>query len=62
MDPKRIDRPASVHECPVCHHPQTRIQRVLSQSTRGSINYVCTRAGECSVGIDLRQVTTWVKV
>ncbi len=59
--PKRIDRPAAVHDCPICHHPQTKIQRLLSGAAHGSTSYVCTR-GDCSVGIDLHKVNTWVAV
>jgi hypothetical protein len=52
--------PAAIHNCPVCHRPQTRIQRRLTPTTGGSIIYVCIRAKECSVGIDLSKVDTWV--
>jgi hypothetical protein len=62
FQPKRTDRPVSLHHCPVCQHPQTKIQRLLGDSARGSTNYVCARASECSLGIDLAKVTTWVAV
>jgi hypothetical protein len=60
--PKRTDRPPVVRECPVCHQRQTKIQRRLSGETNGSTIYVCARWGECSVGIDLSKVETWVAV
>jgi hypothetical protein len=50
-----------VRECPVCHFPQTKIQRRLSDGKHGSTNYVCSRV-ECVVGIDLAKVDTWVAV
>lgn len=52
---------AILHQCPVCHHPQTRIQRKLGDEKSGSISYVCSRA-ECVVGINLTRVDTWVAV
>jgi hypothetical protein len=60
--PKRSDGVVSVHQCPVCHQPQTKIQRRLGEETRGATNYVCARFGQCSVGIDLTKVATWVAV
>jgi hypothetical protein len=62
MQPKRNDHPPALHQCPVCHHPQTKIQRRLSATTHGSTVYVCLRTGECSIGLDLRKVDTWVAV
>lgn len=62
MQPKRNERPVSIHHCPVCHHPQTKIQRRLGGEAHGSTNYVCTRAGDCIVGINLSKVDTWVAV
>lgn len=59
---KRADRPPVTHECPVCHRPQTKIQRRLTDSTRGSTIFVCARSGECSIGINLTKVETWVAV
>jgi hypothetical protein len=59
-DSKLPPRPV-VHQCPVCHCPQTKIQRKLSDDKRGSTNYVCSRV-ECSVGINLALVDTWVAV
>jgi hypothetical protein len=50
-----------VHQCPVCHHPQTKIQRKLSDDKHGATNYVCARV-ECAVGINLARVDTWVAV
>jgi hypothetical protein len=64
--PKRSPHPPLVppaHRCPVCLHPQTRIQRLLGDSARsGSTNYVCTRVGECGIAIDLAKVSTWTAV
>ena len=57
---KELPRPA-VHQCPVCHFPQTKIQRILGEGKYGSISYVCSRA-ECSVGLDLSKIDTWSAV
>jgi hypothetical protein len=51
-----------VHQCPVCHHPQTKLQRVLTAKSNGSTIYVCTRVGDCAVGVNLTKVETWVVV
>jgi hypothetical protein len=59
---KKNDRPPVVRECPVCHHPQTKIQRCLNGNPTGSIAYVCARADQCSVGMNLSKVATWVAV
>lgn len=51
-----------VHQCPVCGHPQTKIQRKLADDKpRGSTTYVCART-DCAVGINLALVDTWVAV
>ena len=62
IQPKRSDAPPPVHQCPVCHHPQTKIQRRLGENTHGSTIYVCARSGDCSVGVNLAKVETWVVV
>ena len=62
MQPKGNDRPPVVRQCPVCHHPQTKIQRLLNGNTTGGVVYVCARADECSVGMNLSKVDTWVAV
>lgn len=62
MPPKRKDPVPALHHCPVCHQPQTKIQRRVVGSTGGSTIYVCARVGECSVGMDLRKVETWMAV
>ncbi|MGE5815523.1 MAG: hypothetical protein ACM36C_13625 [Acidobacteriota bacterium] len=63
MQPKRKNLAPSIHECPVCHHPQTKLQRRrVGAATGGSTIYVCTRAAECSLGINLSKVDTWVAV
>jgi hypothetical protein len=59
---KSSERPQLRPECPVCHHPQTRVQRRLSETKNGSMTYVCTRVGQCSVGMNLDKVDTWVAV
>jgi hypothetical protein len=59
-DHKLSPRPV-LHECPVCHHPQTKIKRKLSDDKHGATNYVCSRA-ECAIGINLSQVDTWEPV
>lgn len=51
-----------LHECPVCHHAQTKIQRKTSTERLGATNYVCARAGQCALGINLTKVDTWVAV
>ena len=59
-DPKSPPRPVP-HHCPVCQHPQTKIQRKLSEDRHGSTNFVCTRP-ECPIGINLAQVANWTAV
>ena len=56
------ESPGSTHQCPVCHQPQTKLQRRLSATQNGSAIYVCPRTGECSVGVDLAKLDTWVVV
>jgi hypothetical protein len=60
--PKTAPKPAILHECPVCHFPQTKIQRKVGNERLGATNYVCARAGDCSLGINLMKVETWVVV
>ena len=62
MQPKRGENPAPLHQCPVCQHPQTKLKRRLSDTTHGSTIYLCTRAGECSIGVNLTKIETWVAV
>lgn len=62
MTSKRNDHQPAVHQCPVCHQPQIKIQRRLGATTHGSTIYVCARSGECSIGINLSKVETWVAV
>ncbi len=52
----------NLHECPVCNHPQTKIQRRLGTDKLGATNYVCTRTGECCLAINLTKVENWVVV
>jgi hypothetical protein len=59
---QRKEPAPSLHQCPVCHHPQTKLQRKLGGIARGSTIYVCARADECSVGMNLSKVETWVAV
>lgn len=61
MPDHKLSAPAAVHQCPVCHHPQTKIRRKLSDEKQGATNYVCTRV-ECVIGINLSKVDTWVAV
>ncbi len=58
---KRHDPIPPAHQCPACHYPQTKLQRRLSPTTNGSIIYVCTRS-ECSIGVNLTKIDTWVAV
>lgn len=60
--PKRLEPAQPAHRCPVCHHPQTKIQRRLGDTPRGATIYVCARSGDCSVGMNLSKVDTWVCV
>ena len=62
VQPKGIDRPHLPPECPVCHHPQTKVQRRLTASRNGSTMYVCARVGQCSIGMNLNKMDTWVAV
>jgi hypothetical protein len=62
MQSKASESLSRVHQCPVCHHPQTKLQRRLTEKTNGSTIYVCARSGECSVGVNLTKVETWVAV
>jgi hypothetical protein len=61
MTDRKLPAPAVLHHCPVCHLPQTKIQRKLNDEKHGATNYVCARA-ECVLGIDLAKVDTWVAV
>ena len=60
--PKQKDAASAIHVCPVCHQPQTKIQRVIGSTTRGSTVYVCARDGECIVGVSLSKIDNWVAV
>jgi hypothetical protein len=62
MQPKASIRPPVLHLCPVCHQPQTKIQRRLSGTANGSTIYICARVDQCSVGMNLTKVDTWVAV
>jgi hypothetical protein len=55
---RSYDRP----QCPVCHHPQTKLQRRLTATTNGSTMFVCTRVGQCSIAMNLDKMDTWVAV
>jgi hypothetical protein len=59
---KRSETPLPAHHCPVCHHPQMKLQRRLSPTTNGSTIYVCARSGECAVGVNVTKIDTWVAV
>ena len=54
-------RPA-VHQCPMCHQPQVKIQRRLDGERLGATNYVCSRVGDCALAFNLKNVDTWVAV
>jgi hypothetical protein len=62
MEPSKPAPRPILHECPVCHHQQTKIQRKVGAEKFGATNYVCARAGDCSLGINLTKVDTWVAV
>jgi hypothetical protein len=59
---KANDRPHVVPECPVCRHPQTKMQRRLTATISGSTMYVCSRVGHCTIGKNLHKMDTWVVV
>lgn len=59
--PRKVPVPLS-HRCPVCNYPQTKLQRRLDGTARGSIIYVCCRAEQCSLGMNLAKLETWVAV
>jgi hypothetical protein len=60
--PKGNSGPHAPPRCPVCQHPQTRVQRRLTETRNGSTMYVCIRVGQCSVGKNLSKMDTWVAV
>lgn len=60
--PKANDRPHTAPHCPVCQHPQTKVQRLLSDTVRGATMHVCARVGQCSVGMNLKKMDNWVAV
>ncbi len=62
MQPKRKESSPSLHHCPACQQPQTKIQRRVGETPRGSTIYVCARKSECIVGVDLAKVEGWVAV
>ena len=51
--------PPAVHHCPSCHHPQTKIKRVLGDGKFGASNFVCAEM-KCALGIDVKKLETWV--
>jgi hypothetical protein len=57
----KVTVPPVPHQCPLCHAPQVKIQRVLGGAKHGAISYVCVQSG-CGMAIDLRKVDTWVAV
>jgi hypothetical protein len=54
--------PFPSRHCPACHQPQVKLQRRLTAGSNGSTIYVCPRWQECSVGINVTMVDTWVVV
>ena len=62
VQPKASENLTRLHSCPVCHHPQTKLQRRLNEKTTGATIYLCLRSGECSVGVNLTKVENWVTV
>ena len=60
--PKRNERAHRDPECPVCHHPQTKVQRRLTATLNGSTIYLCTRVGQCTAAMNLNKMDTWVAV
>lgn len=62
LQPKRKVAAPLIHVCPVCHQPQTKIQRLIGSTTRGSTAYVCARVGACIVAVSLNKIDNWVEV
>ena len=62
MQPPRKGPVPTLHVCPVCGHKQTKIQKVIGSVTCGSTTFICARAGECSAGVNLSQIATWLEV
>jgi ssDNA-binding Zn-finger/Zn-ribbon topoisomerase 1 len=62
MADSKIHPTPAMHLCPVCHCPQTKIQRKLGDDKHGATNYVCARSSDCVLGINLANVETWVVV
>jgi hypothetical protein len=62
MKPPRKDAVPALHVCPVCGHKQTKIQKLVGTVPRGSTTFICARAGDCSVGLSLSKIATWVAV
>ena len=56
---QKLPAVAALHQCPSCHHPQTKIKRVLAGGKFGSSNFVCSRL-ECALAIDVSKLETWV--
>jgi hypothetical protein len=54
-----VPAPPAAHHCPRCHHPQTKITRVLGDGRVGSSSFVCSRM-ECALGIDVSKLETWI--
>jgi hypothetical protein len=59
---KRPEPSLPAHQCPVCHYPQIKLQRRLSGTANGSTIYVCARWNDCSVGVNVTKIDTWVAV
>jgi hypothetical protein len=59
---KRPEPPLAAHQCPACHHPQMKLQRRLGGTTNGSTIYVCPRWADCSIGVNVTKIDTWVAV
>jgi hypothetical protein len=60
MSDRNSAMPPPLRRCPVCHHPQTKVQRKLHDGKYGAPNYVCSRVNTCVLGIDLSKVDNWV--
>jgi hypothetical protein len=51
--------PVSLHRCPVCQHPQTRIQRVLVDAL--GLYELCALEVNASPALTAKKVTTWLR-
>ena len=59
MSTPKLPASPTIHQCPSCHQPQTKIKRVLGDGKFGSSNFVCSHS-DCVLAIDVSKLETWV--